>query len=584
MTTKGTLRPRTHTEVFGILEKGTRKDVKTVVEEQEVSLGMIDPTSGRSLLYKILTTITNGDKLVLDKLDACISTTGDDPDDDDWAVTVSHRCLVDEDQRSMTVVNDLLHLPNKIAAKVLRHPVVKTFIERRWKRTRSIFLVSFFLYLTFVLLFSSFVWLMYQRDGRDVETVKVQLPAKCDKLRPVDSKTKPKVSAITSRIGPLGVDEGDGDDDDLIDVTLGGQQQLDLRFRGPSLRSSPAGDEEVFFEDFTELSLEVKKTRKVKKSRANRKLLLFASCRAKWKKCKKCPDVPLCAVEICLVLTIIILLSQELWQWLALGWQYVHELENWFEWTILALAITSLGLKHDADLDSLKIVSSIGICLAWIELIFLFGRYPFLSGKFSIMYYSITKRIVKAAFGFIILIVAFTFAFFIIHFNNETESFDDLFRSFLKVFVMTLGEFEFDELWTNSHPEDGSDGYSRHFTMLLLVLLIVFGTVTMVNLIIAIIITDIQWLQSVSRDQVLLHQAHHVVTIHALITLFRWIVRRKVSASQGSISSSNLGARDPISVDFCLHSVCKCGKERPNRDTREELQAVVDKKKSSKLS
>ena len=33
--------------MFGILEKGTRKDVKSVVEEQEVSLGMIDPTSGR---------------------------------------------------------------------------------------------------------------------------------------------------------------------------------------------------------------------------------------------------------------------------------------------------------------------------------------------------------------------------------------------------------------------------------------------------------------------------------------------------------------------------------------------------------
>ena len=33
--------------MFGILEKGTRKDVKSVVEEQEVSLGMTDPTSGR---------------------------------------------------------------------------------------------------------------------------------------------------------------------------------------------------------------------------------------------------------------------------------------------------------------------------------------------------------------------------------------------------------------------------------------------------------------------------------------------------------------------------------------------------------
>ena len=34
-------------QVFGVLEKGTRKDVKSVLEEQEVSLGMIDPTSGR---------------------------------------------------------------------------------------------------------------------------------------------------------------------------------------------------------------------------------------------------------------------------------------------------------------------------------------------------------------------------------------------------------------------------------------------------------------------------------------------------------------------------------------------------------
>merc|ERR1719411_282079 len=344
------------------------------------------------------------------------------------------------------------------------------------------------------------------------------------------------------------------------------------------MRAGPAiNDDDVDIDDF-EIALEVKKKRKVPKARANKKLQLFASCRANWKKCRKCQDIPLCIVEICLVLTIIILLTQELWQWAALGRHYVYELENWFEWTILVLAITSLGLKHDSDVVSLKILSAIGICLAWIELIFLFGRYPFLSGKFSIMYYSITKRIVKAAFGFIILIAAFAFAFFIIHFNNETESFDDIFRSFLKVFVMTLGEFEFDELWTNSHPEDGSDGYSRHFTMLLLVLLIVFGTVTMVNLIIAIIITDIQWLQSVSRDQVLLHQAHHVVTIHALLTLFRWVVRRKVSDSRQN-TSRDPTTMDALSVDFCLHSVCKCGKERPSRDTREELMELVEKKK-----
>ena len=34
--------------------------------------------------------------------------------------------------------------------------------------------------------------------------------------------------------------------------------------------------------------------------------------RANWKKCRKCQDIPLCVVEICLVLTIIILLTQVL--------------------------------------------------------------------------------------------------------------------------------------------------------------------------------------------------------------------------------------------------------------------------------
>ena len=70
------------------------------------------------------------------------------------------------------------------------------------------------------------------------------------------------------------------------------------------------------------------------------------------------------------------LVMQEIWQCLALGKQYFMELENWFELLILSLAISTLSLK--AELDSLQVVAAVGICLAWIELIFLFGRYPFL--------------------------------------------------------------------------------------------------------------------------------------------------------------------------------------------------------------
>ena len=66
---------------------------------------------------------------------------------------------------------------------------------------------------------------------------------------------------------------------------------------------------------------------------------------------------------------------------------------------------------------------------------------------------------------------------------------------------MVLGEFEFDDLWNNS--SSSSSGVSQTFTMLLLTGVIVLGTIIMINLIVAIIITDIDWLKKISQQQVL---------------------------------------------------------------------------------
>ena len=97
---------------------------------------------------------------------------------------MDHKYLVDEDTRSMVVIKDLLQLPNKISTKVLSHPVITTFIEKRWLRTRWTFLISFALYLTFVLLFSNFLWLMYERYGEnDKIRIPVKPPRKCDPLQ-----------------------------------------------------------------------------------------------------------------------------------------------------------------------------------------------------------------------------------------------------------------------------------------------------------------------------------------------------------------------------------------------------------------
>ena len=157
-----------------------------------------------------------------------------------------------------------------------------------------------------------------------------------------------------------------GFDLEAIDITSTGLTTRGRKFKGGK-------DDDDF-----ELQLEVVKKRKnrIEKSRVKKKFVLFSGCSAK----KKLRDIDLCTVEILLVVSIVLLAIQEFWQCLALGRHYFMELENWFELLIISLAIGTLCLK--TQLDSLQIVSAVGICLAWIELIFLFGRYPFL-GQYS---------------------------------------------------------------------------------------------------------------------------------------------------------------------------------------------------------
>lgn len=542
--------PRSHSEVFNVVSGSKRKQIVSTVMESGVSLGMVDPTTGRSLLYKLLTLVTNGDKIVLEKLDSSVTVTSENEDDDDFAVQIDHKYLVDEDPRNLILIKDLLNLPRKLTSNILSHPVVETFIQRRWNRTKNMFLLSFVLYLTFVLLFSVFLSMMYTRNNDEDNLIRipVELPKTCDALIP--KGTGGGKSKLQPRIGDF-----DGDPEiAAIDVSTQGAFEITSRGAAPKGKSKGRNDDKY------ELKLEVirEKKNKTKRTRAKMKEKLFIGCSHR----KKYSDISLCTVEALLFIIILILIILEVWQAIALGKEYFLELENWFELLIIGLAISTLCLK--SELDILAIVASVGICLAWIELIFLFGRYPSLGGCFSIMYYSITKRVVKTALGLVLLVWAFAFAFFIIHFDNTNESFDNVTKSFFKSFVMVLGEFEFDDLWNSS--ESASSGLSQAFTMMLLVALIILGTIIMVNLIVAIIITDIEWLNKVSKLQVLRNQAHHAVQIHALQSMFKCL--------SSKVQDRSLSRQLEMSV--CVHRVCKCGKMRPSSDTRDKLMDIVN--------
>merc|ERR1719245_1645514 len=176
---------------------------------------MVDPSTGRSLLYNLLTLVTNGDKIVLEKLDSCITTSTEDTDDDDFAIRVDHKFLVDEDPRNLTL------------------PAITTFIERRWARTRPMFILSFVLYLIFLLLYSAFLGMMYTRNNDDnLIRIPVQLPLTCDALIP-------QARSLTASDEPKLLQRGGlFDDDQAIDVSVG---QLDDGISGRGANKKQQG-------------------------------------------------------------------------------------------------------------------------------------------------------------------------------------------------------------------------------------------------------------------------------------------------------------------------------------------------------
>ena len=120
--------------------------------------------------------------------------------------------------------------------------------------------------------------------------------------------------------------------------------------------------------------------------------------------------------------------------------------------------------------------------------------------------------------------------------------------------LMTLGEFNFEDLYD---AYKGDDRTSRNFAMILLVLLILFGTITMVNLFIAAIMSD---LETLKRD---------VVTQSLVFTAQCSILVEKV-LPKCFLDKMRLEERKV----YCVHDICT--KDCTNEKLPEEISHITE--------
>lgn len=151
--------------------------------------------------------------------------------------------------------------------------------------------------------------------------------------------------------------------------------------------------------------------------------------------------------EILLLLLTLILALIEVYQAIKLGSHYYTEIENYFEWFVLISAFISMGFKdvilqEASDIPKSSFVrgfTSLGICFAWLVLIFVIGRYPFNGGDFSIMFMVIIKKLCKYMIAMFCMILGFAFAFMVVNYGYDIKSFDSPFKRIVQTLTMALG-------------------------------------------------------------------------------------------------------------------------------------------------
>ena len=277
--------------------------------------------------------------------------------------------------------------------------------------------------------------------------------------------------------------------------------------------------------------------------------------------------------EIGFFLLLAILAIFELYQAFVLKLQYLKELENLIEWVvILSAAVTIMTKQSLVDVTAensavVRGVAAIGIGAAWMELIFIIGRYPFRGGDFSIMYYNIIRKTFRYVIAMGLMICGFAFAFMVVNFGLEGDIFQNPSKSVMTTLTMTLGEFNFGDLY----QAFGSDVVSRGFAMFLLFLLIVLGTITMVNLFVVVIISDLSKLQQEVFHQSLVNMATASILLESLMP--RRLLWR---------------CRVPETVLLCGHTLCpsacagvKLGGAQDMLAVKEGIKAVKKRREAT---
>lgn len=133
--------------------------------------------------------------------------------------------------------------------------------------------------------------------------------------------------------------------------------------------------------------------------------------------------------------------------------------------------------------------------------------------------------------------------------SHASLGFGDGIRLLFRPLLMVLGEFEFSALY-EEHEKNG-DYASLFYASFLLLVVALVGSLVLVNLILALILSDVGHLYAMCRRKELFRKARQVVFFEKLSKILSCACK----------SSGDLGKTAKV-LEVCAHKQCHCGPQR----------------------
>ena len=167
---------------------------------------------------------------------------------------------------------------------------------------------------------------------------------------------------------------------------------------------------------------------------------------------------------------------------------YFISLENILEFNIFACAVAFIVASH-FDIEMAYHFSAWMIFLVWCDLILYTGRF-YIIGKYVFLSIHVIQILVLGLFAYLPIFLAFTFGYYILLQSND--NFNGYVRGFVSVLAMMIDEIsygQFDYKYLQEHG--GVNGSTQALTIIFMI----FVSLILMNLLIAITVTNIDMLK-----------------------------------------------------------------------------------------